>query len=477
MLIIILGLCINLDLSKAYAGGFTISVMGGRRASSLVNLAKPDDPSALFHNPAGLADLDSLHVQVANAFFLMQTDFKMKALDPQFYPGINPADCSTNGNPECPWPINEEGYYNKTIEPERFFGTVPYFGITSNLGTLNPGLKDVTIGFSLYSPAFYGAKMPDGAPTDYTVMEGMFLVGSAAFGAGWRINDYLSVGASLSYNYMRLDAKRKFSTVRSLTPLEDEQPSSEGIMAQSMIGDLTMTYTGIDHGVSWVTGLIFSPSSLLSVGLSYWGSTKGKFEGPVSITAKGEVELDKLLDFTGYKLPDRIETQIPIPHALQIGFIIFPTDWLEVGMDLRTWHYQLFGKQNTNPIYNSNKEEGVEAIKAEDLSIDKEYTMSYEIAFGFLAHFSKNVELLAGGSYDKSPIPDKTFTLENPSLSSWNAAAGVRWRINENWRICLSHTQYFYETRQIDNSITSPLSNGKGTGTAYLPAFEVEYIH
>jgi long-subunit fatty acid transport protein len=46
--------------SSARAGGFTMTVMGGRRTGMLANLARPDDMTALFHNPAGLGHIKRL---------------------------------------------------------------------------------------------------------------------------------------------------------------------------------------------------------------------------------------------------------------------------------------------------------------------------------------------------------------------------------------------------------------------------------
>src|SRR5262249_29947003 len=51
--------------ATAFAGGFHISTIGLRRSAMTPNIANPDDVPALFHNPAGLADLPGYQTQLS----------------------------------------------------------------------------------------------------------------------------------------------------------------------------------------------------------------------------------------------------------------------------------------------------------------------------------------------------------------------------------------------------------------------------
>jgi long-subunit fatty acid transport protein len=477
MTLFVLAATLLMHGSPAWAGGFTVSIMGGRRASSLVNLARPDDPSALFHNPAGLADLKSVHLHLSNAFYLARSNFRLRALDEDRFTGINPQDCGEGNAEACPWPVDSEGYYEQGIKPESLFGAIPYLAATSDLSFLGEGGRDVVAGLAVYAPSFYGARMPEDAPSRYSVIDGMFMVGSVTFGVGWRLNQILSLGLSLSYNYMRVATTRKVSTVNSLTPA-GEDPSAMGVVAQDLVGDLNLSYTGVDHGMSWVAGVLLTPWRWLSVGLSYWGSTKAYFDGPLSFTNDGAADLDGALSMVGYKLPRRLQFQVAIPHSLGVGISVSPVRWLELSVDLRTWHYQFFDRQEVVPVYDS-ADQGTEVMTADDLSTDLDYIMSYDLAWGLLVRplsALPSLEIMAGASYDRSPVPDRSFSMENPSLSSWNLAVGVRYLISSHWRVTLSYLQYFYVKRDIDDSALDPPVNGQATGTAYLPAFEIEYI-
>ena len=466
-------LCL-LKPAAAEAGGFTITVMGGRRSSSLVNLARPDDPTAVFHNPAGLADLEGVQLHASNAFYFVDTDFRLKALDPQRYPEVNPAGCGTGQNDPCPWPVDGDGFYDRVIEPESYFGTIPYLGVTTNLGFL--GAPGVGVGFSVYLPAFYGATMPDDAPTRYHMMAGHFAVGSATFGVGWRLTRWLSVGANVSYNYMQIRLKRKFSVIAALTPV-GQQPSGEALLGQQGIGDITIDYTGVDHGAGGGVGVLITPLPWLAIGLNYLIATDPRFDGDVSVTSRDTKTMEDIFKLLQYKIPKRLRVEMAYPQAVGFGISVAPTPRVEIGVDVRLWLYQLYEEQKVTPVYDPD-EPGKEPFTEEALSSDKRYNMSWEVAGGVLVRpFSRvpGLELMAGFSYDRSPIPDETFAMDNPNLNSLNFATGVRWAINERWRVCVSYMMFVYLERDIDNSETEPPSNGQGTGTAFLPALEAQY--
>jgi long-subunit fatty acid transport protein len=447
--------------------------MGGRRAASLVNLARPDDPTALFHNPAGLADQPGLTLHTSGALFILGTRYRLKALDSTLYPEINPAGCGQE--PPCPWPLDAQGYYANEIRPESTIGAVPYLGVSSDLGFL--GKKNVVLSAAAYLPAFYGGSMSEHAPTRYHFVSGSFLVGAATVGGGWRINRYLAVGASVSYLLMRMTFKKNLSIVASSTN-PGEQPAPEVEAAQLLLGDLTAEYRATDHGFGWGGAVLVTPLRWLAFGVNYGGSTPARFNGELTlIPSRNPDYLPTLLNASKSKLPRWLEVEMAVPHTLQLGASVTPLSWLEVGSDLRMWFYQLIESMPLVPIYDP-AEPGTPAIDEDALTEDPFYRLSYELAFGAVVRPLKrmpNLELMVGFSYDRSPIPDPTFNLSNPSMSSVNFACGVRWAATPRLRVTASYTQYRYLGRNVVNSITSPPTNGTGTGVAHLPGLELQY--
>ncbi len=464
----------------AHGGGFTITILGGRRTGMMTNIAAPDDLTAVIHNPAGLADQRGVRMHLSSGVSLMNTQVEMQALDPKRFPEINPEGCGKAGAAPCPWPIGADGYYDGSIEPEKYFGILPFAGVSTDLGWITPRLKDVVVALGLHAPNFYGAFLPEDAPTAYFIVEGMFMVLAATTAAAWRINDKVSVGVSLSYHYMNISFAQRLSSTDLLTP-RGQEPDFIATGIQSQYGDLRLDYHGIDHGLGWGAGVLVRPTHWLSIGLSYYGATAARLEGDLEIgTQRGKLEdLQTLLKFNKMKMPHSLTVEMSIPHALHAGINFVPAPWLEIGVDLRVWFYSMFDKQDMIPIYDAEPAGYQEPITAEDMSKDKRYSESWEIALGVLVRPLKNhrqLELMAGISFDKSPAPDETWTLDNPSLDQLVISAGARYQLGRHWRLCATYMVDFYLERDVTTSENWPPSNGRGYGIAHYPGLEAEYI-
>jgi hypothetical protein len=215
------------------------------------------------------------------------------------------------------------------------------------------------------------------------MLDGSFAVGSVTAGAGWRVNPWLAVGASLSYNYMRITIKRKLSIIAALTP-EGQQPSGDAVLGQKGIGDITMDYTGVDHGVGWGASVLLTPLSWLSIGITYQGATDPRFDGDVSLTSRDTKTMQDIFLLLSYKMPERLRVEMPYPHTVGVGFSVAPSPRVEIGVDLRMWLYQVYELQKVTPIYDP-AEPGNEPLTEEGLSQDKNYNMRWRGAGATLA--------------------------------------------------------------------------------------------
>jgi len=472
----------------AQAGGFHISILGVRRTGMMTNLANPDDVTALFHNPAGLADQPGTRVHVSSGMTFLDSEFRLQALDPKRFPEVNPAGCGAEGGAACPWPVAADGYYEQQIGPERYFGVIPYVGVSQGMGTFSSKLEGLTLSLAAYAPGAYGAFLPKDAPTAYYVTDGLFVVAAATAGFGWRLADWISVGANFSYNYMRLGYAQKFSTVDLLTPT-GEQPGFVENLAQAAIGDLKLDYQGVDHGFGWGVGVLVNPTDWFALGLGYAGWTRARFEGDVTIESLGSalgkgsapMEQEALAERVGklgYKLPRSLEVEMAIPPALMAGVNLRPSEWMEIGVDFRLWLYSIFERQAMVPIYDPNQE-GEEPLSAESLSKDKHYSDSWELAVGILFRplpFYRELELMAGVAYDKTPVPDRTFSIDNPSMSQIIFSAGVRAWMFDHLRLGFAYMAINYTGRDVRTSTSNPPVNVKVDGLSHIPTLEIEYL-
>ena len=478
--ILVLAIVLFLCASEAAAGGFSISILGGRRTGMLANLAAPDDLTALFHNPAGLADQPGWRAHLSTSVTFLGTDFRMKGLDPERYPDLNPAGCGGAGAKPCPWPLDDKGYYRQKISPEKYFGVLPYLGLSRDLDFL--GARDVVVSLAVTAPNLYGAFLPESAPTAYNFISGYFAVISTTLGAGWKVNRHLSLGASVSYNYMRLAYAQRISLadmLRGKSPTDQDKAIADA--AQALIGDLRIDYTGVDHGAGWNLGALVRPTDWLAFGFSYNGATSARFVGGLSFQAVGDPSLDVrgLAAGLDRKLPRRLAVEMPIPHSIQAGMNLRPAAWAEIGFDARFWLYNLYTRQVIDPMYDP-AEPGQPVLTTEDMSRDKHYGLSYELALGALFRpwpAQPGFKVMTGVAFDKSPVPDESFSLDNPSMNQIVATAGVRWQFALHWRMAASYMFDYYLPRDITTSQASPPVNVKGRGIGQMPRLEVEVLY
>ncbi len=452
----------------SHAGGFHISTIGLRRSAMTTNLAAPDDVTALFHNAAGLADLPGLQIQLSLGLAFLDSSTELKALDPVRFPAVND------------YPITPGGYYQQNFKPNSYFGAVPFLGASLNLGRFRARLRGLTISAALFAPGAFGASLPPTGPTSYYVTSALFVIGSVAIGAGWRINRYIAIGANLSYNYMRLGFSKNFSTVDALTPA-GQTPGSLARTAQAVFGDLTMDFDGVDHGVGLSLGVLVNPTRWLAFGASYSGWTSPTFDGPVTIASlnvSNPSDLRAAAASVGYKLPQRLRVNLVVPPNVQWGINVSPTDRVELGFDCRLWLYSLFKREVITPIYDP-KEPGIVPLTEAQLSEDKGYETSWQLNLGVLVRPMKkrrSLEIMGGVGFDKSPVPDRTFSLDNPSLDQAYAAIGLRDFVARHWRIGVAYMFAAQLARDITNSETSPPTNVRLRAWAHQPTFEVTYV-
>jgi len=451
------------------------------------NLGNPDDLTALFHNPAGLANQRGIRVHVSASLAFAQQTFQLEAHPrdefPELYKNCPKDDWSA---PSCDWPVGPDGYYVDAIPPEKYIGGLPYIGLASDLGFLGSWGRDLVVSVALTAPLFTGAYLPEDAPTAYNLIGGYFLVLSATAGVGWQVHPKIALGGSISYNHMRIALAQKLSLINAI-PMESMTKPQQSLLkfAAQQLGDLKMDYEGVDHGVGWALGALVQPIKGFRIGLAYSGAMHANFEGPVTFTALGEKAqnnpdaLAAALKVAKYKLPTGLEIEIPIPHNIQGGINVQLSPHLEVGFDVRLWLYNLIDRQKLAPIYDPD-EEGKEPLTEEGLSRTKNYNISYQIGGGLMFRpygHDDRLQIMFGIGYDHSPTTGRYFTLDNAATTHTKISLGMRWRMFKRWRMGATYFINIAQPLDIQNSATNPKTNVRGGGLSHSPGLEIEYVY
>src|SRR4029079_16535153 len=76
---IVLIAVIGLAVSRADAGGFGIPEIGVRRTGMGAVIGRPDEPAAIYHNPAGLVLQPGWRVYLSMGLAVVRTEFQLHA--------------------------------------------------------------------------------------------------------------------------------------------------------------------------------------------------------------------------------------------------------------------------------------------------------------------------------------------------------------------------------------------------------------
>jgi len=226
--------------------------------------AKADDPSALAHNPAGIAKLDGT---VATIGFNL-VDFSLRFRRTGSYEASG-RDEAWEGQP---YPLVED--QSKPSLGVGGFQAVPLVAVSTDFG--RPSLP-FRVAFGLFAPQGYpGREFAEGidigvadlapAPQRYDIIEQRATVISPTVVFAYSALDALDVGARLSWGYAKTGGKKAVWSVRNY----EEWPGRDAIF----------TLDATDRFVpSYALGALYRPASWLELGAAY--------NSKISIRSKG----------------------------------------------------------------------------------------------------------------------------------------------------------------------------------------------
>lgn len=435
--------------STGTAGGFSNPDFGIRRVGMFAVTARPDDVTAIFHNPAGLTLLDGTQFYHAQSWFMMDLGMRLYNSKGELNPG-------------------------KEIHPTLNVGAIPFIGFASDCGT-----KDFRLGFGIYAPNAYGAALPDDQPTRYHATQALFLSSRATLAAAYKITEKLRIGAAISLVHVYL-TKTQYMNLNML-PIGDSTPSDpkwDGrFKSPEKTGatDMLLKMDGQDWTWSADLGILFHPIPTLRIGAAFSGGSNINLEGTVSLTKStcpvGSQDC-RLKDHLGKVSRTTHKTAMVIPFELKGGFNWEFVKDFEIGADVYYWHYQVLQDQVTH-LRDSKALFGFDGLT--ELRDPKNYGKSWAWNVGLLYRVVPSLELMVGYQMDFTPIPKQTYTLENPSTNQKGISMGIRWQIDDRWRVGLAYVRNWFDLVNVQESVGKPPTNAKGHGSNNEFAFDFGY--
>lgn len=412
-------------VGPAEAGGFGIPEVGVRRTGMAAVVGRPDEGSAIFHNPAGLTLQPGLRFYASFGLAVLSTEFRLHTWDR--------SDEFIDQQPDA------DGYY-PTTRPTRAIGAIPMLTLS---GEILPGKLWGAIG--AYVSNGTGAQFAEDDVTRYHLIDGYIISPTITAVAAYQVHPKLALGVGAGMMNVIVHGKRH------LFPIIKMGNGSE-IDASNLLGsNADLTLDGEDWKFTWNAGLLAKPIPGLTVGATVIGRVDPVLEGPVTLVTGDDAAAP------GDRYEGAQSTALVLPWTFLGGANYDLTPQIEIGSEFRYYLYRSYKEQRSKlqnlPFLN-------------ELVTPKNYTDSWQLAGGVRVHDLKQVpslELMAGTHYDKTPAPAQTVALDQPTFTHWGVHTGVRYQAGR-YLIGASYIHYWYDIPVITDSLTSPPSNIRGSG-------------
>ncbi len=355
-----------------------------------------------FPNGLNLNGLGTRAVSMGGAFTALADDFSAVYWNPAGLAGLAGKIFGFHGTDIIP-----SGTYKLTTSPSLVLVdaktvTKHYFGGLASY--VHPISSRLVAAFGIYTPSGLGAEWKSadmaaisGGATD---IEWKSKVGLVTFAPSlaYKINDMLSVGASLNINYGTFDISMYAGSVPGLD-----------------LGQYAETATG--WGLGATLGVLFKPAKIVSFGAVLRTSSTVKFSG--------EAEMGRLV-YAGLPTTSETERNVTWPMEIKAGIAVTPMEALTLAADVHYTRWSSIDALTTNykdtfwNLFMTDSGKNIMPMHWKDavqIRLGGEYRLSPALAFR------------AGYCYDPSPAPDETMNILLPSYNFNGLTLGAGYRM------------------------------------------------
>jgi long-chain fatty acid transport protein len=412
---------------SALAGGFAITDVGARETGMGAEVGRPDEPAAVYHNPAGLTLLPGVHLYISAGGALPQSTLLLRPW---------------SGSSEfINAPVSAQGFY-PAVQPTTAFSVIPMAVVSAEVIR-----NKLWAALSAYVPNAQGGSFDPNAVTRYQLISAYAVAGYGGLTLAYKPDRHVSIGLSGNVVYIQTALNK------------DLYPVLNGGDYSLLVGPnpgLALNGSSVTYGFN--LGVLVRPIPTVSIGVSVISGNDDQVDGTLNLQPSKGGALTA--PFTGTQ-----ETNLYIPWTLLVGANWDVLRRLEIGAELHYWFYKGFQTQTTQITWTSHT--GLEDLLPDSLVSQEDYSNSWRVSGGVRVHDLPHLgtlEIMAGGHYDASPVPDATVSLSAPSFDSFGAHLGLRYTLKGRYRIGLTYVHYWYLERNITDSVTNPPSDFEATG-------------
>ncbi|HEX8408941.1 MAG TPA: outer membrane protein transport protein [Thermoanaerobaculia bacterium] len=362
---------------SAFGAGFSIFEQGAK-ASGMAGafVATADDPSAIFYNPAGIAQQRELTVLAGATFINFSNEF--------------------TGDPNSEYTSGTSGKYDRhTFVPPNIYGILP-------IG------DNITIGVGTYSAWGLRTDWADPWVGRFISRDADLKTMSVQPTIAWQTTDgRFAVGGGVEYRRARVILSQNIQ-LPFLNPFTGR------------VTDIGNARLASDYGsdIGYNVGILFKPSDRLRFGASYRSEMDIELEGEADFTqiSTGNAQLDAGVAAT-FPQDDTISTTFPFPAVAAIGVAFSPTERVDVEFDIThmTWsRFEALAVDFTNqPARSFVREQNWDDSSAYRLGTNITATENWDVRLGAL--------------YDQNPQPVESVSPLLPDSDRLGYTFGAGW--------------------------------------------------
>ena len=361
--------------TSAFASGFLIPEQGAK-ASAMAGAfaATADDPSAIFYNPAGIAQQRELSVLAGTTLINFTNEF--------------------SGDPNSAVTAGASGEYNRhTFNIPNMYAIVP-FG------------NNITVGVGVFAAFGLRTDWEDPWIGRYISKDADLKTTSVNPVVAWQTSDgRFALGGGLEYRRARVIL------------------SANRMVFNPFIGrisDVANTRLVSEYGssIGWNAGVLFKLTPAIRLGASYRAPMDIDLEGEAEITQipTGNAQFDAII--ASQLIPDQaIKTEFPFPSIATVAVAFSPNENWDVELDAMRTGWSRFEALTVNfattPGASFVREQNWEDSTSYRLGINHNATEQFDVRFGAL--------------YDENPQPLESVSPLLPDSDRIGASIGAGW--------------------------------------------------
>ena len=361
----------------AFGAGFSIFEQGAK-ATGMAGafVATADDPSAIFYNPAGIAQQRELQVLAGATFINFSNEF--------------------NGDPNSEYTAGTSGKYDRhTFVPPNMY-------VTKGFG------PNLTVGVGVFAAWGLRTDWADPWVGRFVSRDADLKTTSVQPTVAWQTsNGRFAVGGGVEYRRARVILNQNI-------PLPFPNPFT------GRVTDVGNARLASDYGddIGWNIGVLFKPSDRIRFGASYRSDMDIELDGEADFTqiSTGNAQLDAGVAAT-FPHDDTINTIFPFPAVAAVGVAFSPTERVDLEFDIThmTWsRFEALAVDfDDQPARSFVREQNWDDSSAYRLGANIEATQNWDVRLGAV--------------YDENPQPVEAVSPLLPDSDRIGFTFGTGW--------------------------------------------------